>query len=331
MNVKFRENLINDFFNSKAFAVLTAIALIVVIYVNCISGAARVASVTSRGVLFQSVIHAVSSPTLSVCINAAAIILTAITVLILNKMFNFIRSVTWIFVSVFFLLTMSTPIINTYLFTGTMLNLTSVVCIFLVFATFQRRMSQRSIFSAFAIVSAASMFHYAYIYLMPVLFLGYMLMQVMHLRAIFAMIIGIITPYWIVLGLGFASFSDFSLPAYQSVLPELGTAQLRLSIIYIAILVIVTIALTALNLMKIINYKLQVRAYNGYFIYLTVANILMMIVDYKNAFVYLPMLNMCLSVQFAHFFTLNNHTRRYVTVLIAIAACTVSAVLQIIL
>ena len=58
------------------------------------------------------------------------------------------------------------------------------------------------------------------------------------------------------------------------------------------------------------------RAYNGFFVYLTAFTIIMLAIDYRNAFNYLPVLHLCLGVQFAHFFTTNTHTRRYIAVII---------------
>ena len=154
-------------------------------------------------------------------------------------------------------------------------------------------------------------------------------MQAGNLRSFLAMILGIITPFWIVLGFGIADLADFSLPSYESVWAALRTPQLHLSIVYIAIVVVLTVVLTSLNLLQIINYKLQARAYNGYLVYLSVASILMMAIDYQNAFIYLPAVNLCLSIQFAHFFPLNSHTRRYIAVFVLIAACIATNILQI--
>ncbi|MGN0229635.1 MAG: hypothetical protein ACI4BH_07485 [Muribaculaceae bacterium] len=327
--MKFRESVINDFFNSKAFAILAAIALTVMMYVNYTSGNVITAFTHGHGILFPSLSGSIYDPCISVVLNAFCIILIGLTMVILNKMFNFIRSVTWIYVSTFLLLTFSSPITSSSLFTGTLVGIVIVLTMFTLYASFQNKRSQRNIFSSFALVSAASMFHYAFIYLIPVLMLGYMLMQAMNLRSFLAMLLGIITPFWIVLGLGIADLADFSLPSYESAWAALRTPQLHLSIVYIAIIIIITVVLTCINLLQIINYKLQARAYNGYLVYLSVASILMMAIDYQNAFIYLPAVNLCFGVQFAHFFTLNSHTRRYIAVIVLIVATIAGNILQV--
>mgnify|MGYP006364870377 FL=1 len=170
--MRFRESVINDFFNSKAFAILAAIALLVMMYVNYTSGNVINAFNHGHGILFHSLSGGIADARISVMLNAVCLILIGLIMVILNKMFNFIRSVTWIYVSVFLLLTFSSPITSSSLFTGTLLCLTIVLTLFTLFASFQNKRSQRNIFSSFALVAAASMFHYAFIYLIAVLFLA---------------------------------------------------------------------------------------------------------------------------------------------------------------
>lgn len=163
------------------------------------------------------------------------------------------------------------------------------------------------------------MFQYSALYLLVALALGFMLMRIMTLRSILATIIGIITPFWIVLGFGLAGIHDFTLPSYQSLWAILQHTQMQISFINVVTMATLTIIVTCANLFKIINYKLQVRTYNGFFVYLTALTILMLAIDYPHAFIYISVLYLCFSVQFAHFFTINEHTRRYIAVILLIA------------
>ncbi|MGM9804100.1 MAG: hypothetical protein ACI308_07990 [Muribaculaceae bacterium] len=318
--MSFRENSINDFFNSKEFALVIALLVAALAYVETLPTSFQHTVGGSHGVFFSSLAQLVTSHTLSVTLNALTLLAIALLMVILNKTFNFIRSVTWIYASVFMLLSMVSPFTSSLLYSGTIMCLALILAMFAMFASFQRRRSQRNVFASFALISLLSMFQYAYLYLLLALLLGYMLMQVMNLRSAIAMVIGIITPFWIVLGLGFAQFSDFCLPSFQSIWSGLEMSQMQFNIVYLATLSVLTVVLTVLNLLKIINYKLQVRAYNGFFVYLTVLTVVMLGVDYRNAFLYLPMLNLCFGVQFGHFYTINSHTRRYIAVILLLAA-----------
>ena len=131
----------------------------------------------------------------------------------LNKTFNFIRSVTWVYASVFMMLNASNPITSGMLYSGTIISLAVAIIAFAMFASFEQRRSQRNVFTAFAVIATLSMLQYAFLYLLPVVALGFMLMKVMNLRSTLAMLIGIITPFCIVLVLQLASFSDFPVPS----------------------------------------------------------------------------------------------------------------------
>jgi hypothetical protein len=282
-----------------------------------------------HGILYPSVCNYITNPLLSVSLNVLCIIGIGLLLLVLNKLFSFIKTVTWVFVSMFYLITLSSPLICTNFFTGTLLSLTVVIITFALFASFQARRSQRSIYSAFAVVTAFSLFHVAFIYLIPVLMLGFMLMQSMNMRSLLAMGMGIVTPFWIVLGLDLASFSDFIIHPYGNLWAELDISQLRVNIICIVFIATATIVLTCVNLIQIINYKQQARAYNGFFVYLAAASILMLAIDYRNAMVYLPVINLCFAVQFGHFFAFNNRLRRYLIVVFLILAVIATHILHI--
>lgn len=317
--MKFRENSINDFFNSKAFTLLTALALIVSAYLNDTIWRDNLSPIEVHGIFFTSLAESIHGTVTSTTLNVVCILLIGLMMVFLNKSFNFIRSATWIFASVFFLLMASSPITSSTFSSGTILCFTACIVTFPLFGSFQNRRAQRSVFSAFALVTLLTMFQYSALYLLVALALGFMLMRIMTLRSILATIIGIITPFWIVLGFGLAGIHDFTLPSYQSLWAILQHTQMQISFINVVTMATLTIIVTCANLFKIINYKLQVRTYNGFFVYLTALTILMLAIDYPHAFIYISVLYLCFSVQFAHFFTINEHTRRYIAVILLIA------------
>ena len=82
-----------------------------------------------------------------------------------------------------------------------------------------------------------------------------------------------------------------------------------------------TIVLTALlglfsgtaTLYTTFNEKRQTRAYNGFINLLSVYSAILLIIDYRNYTLYLPVLNMAVAMQAAFFFT--NNTKKYGVVL----------------
>ena len=89
----------------------------------------------------------------------------------------------------------------------------------------------------------------------------------------------------------------------------------------VTLLILLLVVLIGVNVLRIISYKMQVRAYNGFFLILSLFTMVMMVLHYDNMLTYLPILNMCLAVQIAHTFTINNYLRRYIPYLLFAVAC----------
>jgi len=165
------------------------------------------------------------------------------------------------------------------------------------------------------------MFQYTFVYLIPVFFIGFLQMRAMYIRSALAMLFGLVTPFWIVLGLGIIGLEDLHAPQLANVWEHLGVEQYRNVIILLSVTAFVTIVLLIANVLQIINYKMQVRAYNGFFLVLTILTMIVMAVDFDNVMVYFPVLNLCLSIQIAHSFTIQKYLRRYIPYLLFVLSC----------
>lgn len=220
------------------------------------------------------------------------------------------------------MLQVSDPYVTTTLFDGTLLALFVVATTYIIFNSFQSSTSKRSIYITFTILSAACTFQYAFLYLIPVYFIGFLQMRAMSLKGTIAMILGLITPFWILLGFGIVTFSDFMPPHLANVWDHLDLTQSGMLISSAAITGLLTLILLVVNAFHILSYRTQIRAYNGFFTILSVFTILAMMIDYNNILIYLPMLNICLAIQMAHFFTINTYRRRYLIIFLFIIACT---------
>lgn len=316
-----KEESINRFFNGKAFFILMAVIFLIATPIAMLKGRVPVQGSTS-GVLFSSASVLNLLPTLSMWLNIIAILGICALMIELNKIFSFIRQVTLLYGSMFLMLQVSDPYVTTTLFDGTLLALFVVATTYIIFNSFQSSTSKRSIYITFTILSAACTFQYAFLYLIPVYFIGFLQMRAMSLKGTIAMILGLITPFWILLGFGIVTFSDFMPPHLANVWDHLDLTQSGMLISSAAITGLLTLILLVVNAFHILSYRTQIRAYNGFFTILSVFTILAMMIDYNNILIYLPMLNICLAIQIAHFFTINTYRRRYLIIFLFIIACT---------
>ena len=315
-----KERDINGFLNGRQFFILTAVLLIALTWVASYGGRLPMQGSTS-GVCFSSASVLGIAPAVSMTLNLLGLIGICVLLTFLNKTYSFIRDVTYIFASSFMLLGVACPYVSTHLYDGTLLCLVTLALAFLLFGTYQSPYPQRRVFLISAILSSCCMFQYAFVYLIPVFFFGFLQMRAMLVRSALAMLFGLITPFWIVLGTGWVEIDALRPPEWVNIWNNLDLSQSGFLIGTVGVTAFVTLVLLVRNVLQIINYKMQVRAYNGFFLVLTICTMIVMAVDYNNIFVYLPVLNVCFAVQMGHAFTIKKYLRRYIAYLLFVAVC----------
>lgn len=299
--------------------VLCALALIVTAAVAVTLGV-KPCTVECGGMLYSLQGPLLGGGTLSAAANVLCLLVTGAVMLALNKVFTFVRSVTRLFVSAFFLLQVAHPSGLVALHAGTLLCLVAALSLLPLFASFQDRHSQRSIFLVFALAAAGVMFHYGFLVLMLAFMLGFFMMGVFNLKGLLAMLFGLVTPFWIVFGLGLASPAGFTPPHVNGVW-WLGRGDFNVVLALAAATAVLGFVLAIMNLHTIMNYRLQPRVYNIFFFFALVFTVIAMCVDCGDVAVYLPLLNLVVGVQIAHSHTLRTGLFRYVFPLLLIAGC----------
>jgi hypothetical protein len=310
----------NEYFNGQPFMFLCALALIVATVV-ALSMGVQPPSGDSTGLFFSIKGRLIEHGPLSAFINLVCLFTTGGIMLALNKVFSYVRSVTHLFVSAFFLLQIANPAGLVSFNAGTLLCLLTTIAMLPLFASYQDRHAQRSIFLIFAILAAGSMFHYGFLFLIPAFILGFLNMGVFNLKGVLAMLFGLVTPFWIVLGLGIAAPSNFTVPSIDGIWNLTGQPWTNLMLVLAVITVVLGIVLAVRNLLTIMSYRMQTRVYNAFFIFTLVMAVIALCIDYCDVQVYLPLLNLMTAVQIAHAHTLRTAPLRYVFLLLLILGC----------
>ena len=311
---------INEYFNGQPFMVLCALALIVATATALAMGV-EPAQADGTGIFFTLKGALVQRGMLSAVINVLCLLATGGILLALNKVFNYVRAVTHLFVSAFFLLQVANPSGLVAFNNGTLLCVVTAIAVMPLFAAYQDRHSQRSIFLIFALTATGTMFHYGFLLLIPAFLLGFLNMGVFNLKGLLAMLFGLITPFWIVLGLGIASPADFKMPHITGIWNMPPQTLSNPVFILAALTAALGIVLAASNLMTIMNYRMQTRVYNAFVVFLLMATIIALCIDPSDMAVFLPLLGLTAAVQVAHFHTLRTSAHRYVFILLLIAVC----------
>lgn len=323
-----REDRINDFLNGRPFLLLVSVAYIVASLLEAASGHLPSPRV-GNGMFFTMSGTLIENRLSSAIVNIACTLGTAALLLLFNHLYNFVRSFTFVFASMFVFMQMVNPFIGVQFNAGSALCLVLMGCVFILFGSYQQKStSQRNIFFVSTALSFCCSLQYVFLFLIPVFFIGFIQMRGMDFRGFLAFLLGLIVPYWIMIGLGIVDISNFKLPQMSGISDILESQQTWLLVGTTAFTAVLGIVLFAVNIFTIFNYRLQIRVYNGFFILLTAMTIVIMIADYKNFPVYLPILNLCVAIQIAHTFTIAGNLHRYIFILVLLAAGITSFVAQ---
>lgn len=319
---------INEYFNSRAFMVLSALALVTMSIVAVTMGGRPVAA-DNMGAIFAFDGSLFQPGPLSATINVLCLLASGGLMLALNKVFTFVRSTTHLFASAFFLLQTANPQGLVSLNAGTVICLVTAMATLPLFASFQDRHAQRSIFLIFALASAGAMFHYGFLVLLPAFFLGFLNMGVLNLKGLLAMLFGMVTPFWIVLGLGIATPADLHPPHICGIWSADLNSGISAVLVLAAVTAVLGIVLAVMNLMTIMNYRMQTRVYNAFFVFTLLVAVITLCVSYRNVSALLPLLGLMVSVQVAHAHTLHStQAHRYLFLLLFMAGCLVSGLVN---
>lgn len=318
-----RQDHINEYFNGRAFMVLCAVALVVSAVV-ALSLGVQPSPTSENGVFFTLLEPLIANAPLSATVNVLCLLLTGGILLAINKVFTYVRSMTHLFVSAFFLLHMANPSGLVTFNAGTLLALVTALTLMPLFASYQDHHSQYSIFLIFTIVTAGMMVHYGFLVLIPAYLLGFMNMRAMGIKGVLAMLFGLVTPFWIALGLGITTPAQFALPHFEGLWLMTKAAWTSHLTILVATTALLGVVLAVMNLYTIMNYRLQTRVYNIFFIIVLVLALIALCIDFKHLAVYLPLLNLTVAVQVAHVHSLRAAPYRYLFILLFTAACIAS-------
>lgn len=308
-----RESDISHFLYSRYAVALFAIITIIATHF-ALSWGEVTPIINNKGMGLIPINHWLTFGQTSMWANITLNIAISGLMIYLNKTFNILRNPTIIFAGLFFLLQCPLTDITGQLYGGTMLCTIILICSFILFTTYNNP-NTHAIFLIFAILSFFSFFQYAFLLYTPIIILGCAQMRILNIRTSLAAIFGIITPPWILFGLGILDIQNLTFPQFQSIYESLTSAEALHMLLIIGLSCFICIGAWVVNIVKIISYNAQTRAYNGFFALLSLATILLILIDFTNYIIYIPLLNCCTAMQLGHLFTIHKSRRSYLGIL----------------
>ncbi len=260
------------------------------------------------------------SDTLKWGINIILLFVATVLVCLLDKQFAFVREYTYLYGSFFLIITFLNPAFSSGELHTALTGIVILLAALVLFHGFQQKKRRMFVFTVSLFLSAFSMFDYSCLFFMAVFFFGFFQMGIMSFKGFLAMLIGIITPYWIGWGFGLFSIGDLSLPMLSYSVDKYTSTIRPAELVRILLTVATAVFFIASNILTLISYRRQLRAYNGFFMLLAFASMLMMAFDISNHDTYLLTLNISVAYQAAHFFTIHKYPYRFWLFFLLIAA-----------
>ena len=321
---------ITRFANSRSMVALAGILMLVAARMAFQSGEISYFSF-DRGVAFESANLWISDHWLSMVVNTALILATALSWLVIVQIFNPFRAFSALPASFYLMMMLAVPDLTDQLYTGTLLALSIPLCTALLWASFADTGKLRHIFLLFAVLSALSMTQYCFAVYIPAFLIGCAQMKIFSLRTVLAMVFGLVTPWWIALGMGFVDFNDIHAPRIASFFTNFDTEEtvnfILVGMTTAALLVIGWMA----NFMNIITLNANLRAFNGNLAVLSVFTLVAVFADFTNAAAYLPTLMLLAAYQISYMFSKSTDNRKFIPIFIIMGAYVAFFVVRILL
>lgn len=237
------------------------------------------------------------------------IVIAGITLILflINKTYNFVRTTEPVLLVLFLISTCSSPWFTKNLNESTLLCLVNVLSLAMVFGAYDKKNATQQIFVIGAFAGFGSMFQYAFVPMIFVYFLWALFMKILRLRETLAFLTGILCPYWIGLGLGFISLSDFRLPEPSHLLTDSANyTDFLLLLLATGFAAVIGLTAALSNGMKLYAGNSRVNAMNLCVTTLGLVSMVCIFLDYDNITAYVVTLFMAMSVQMANICALWN-------------------------
>lgn len=259
----------------------------------------------------------------ALAVNGAVLLM----MVLLNKVYNILRSLTGLYICLFCVMLAATPALAVQLYTAPLLALAVALGLFMLFGCFRSPAASGSVFLVFAMLSALAATQYSFALFIPVFFIICAQMRILKPRTVVAALVGIVTPWWIYFGFGIVDPTQIRLPEFANLFAQEWDLDAALTIGCVGFTSLLLILSMVLNLFRTIAYNARSRAFNGAITIVAIFTIICLVGDFLNYRAYVVLLDFCAAIQTAHYFSTHRADRSWVaiavilTIYLALYAC----------
>lgn len=247
--------------------------------------------------------------------DTGIVAIITIGLVMLNRQYNFVRSTRPVLPAMFLIITAANPWITDHLSASNIIGLANLLCLAIIFGCYRERNATREIFFISTILSAGTMVEYAFLPYLIAYLIAAIVMKAMRVKEFIAMILGIVSPWWIAFGLGLVSPLSVRLPEFTNLFDGFAPgSDIIVLLAGTALAVFLGMALGLNNSIKLYAGNSRVNAFNIAVNLVGVVSTVCIIVDFSNMLAYMTTLYMAAAVQVANLCALWPIKREWVIV-----------------
>lgn len=219
----------------------------------------------------------------------------------LNRYYNFIRSTEPVLPTMFLVMAAANPWNDSYLSASTIICAVVVLCLAVLFSCYRKPNATQDIFIIATFISIGSMCQYAFLPFIFPMVAGAIIMKAFRIKEFFALLMGLIAPYWVGIGLGLLPLESFRFPEITNLFSgSVASPEIVTLFVSIGFMAFIGLVLGFNNSIKLYAGNSRVNALNMTISLTGVMSMICIIVDFTNMMAYLTTLCFTVAVQIAN-------------------------------
>lgn len=243
-------------------------------------------------------------PCAGIPLNAILMMIAVGAAIIINRRYSFVKGTDGILPTSMAILLATNPINTSYFGTPILMLLVNLVCLNIMMKSYRTPNATMQMFSVATYLSLGSMVQYSFLPMMIIYPIMALMTKTLRLKEAIAYIMGLIAPYWVLIGFGIISPEECRIPHFLSIIPEYGSGYILFIFISLGMLAMTGLMMTLNNAMLIYSGNLKVRTFNNMITLLGVVCVACMLIDFENFQAYTSTFCFTTAVQISNFFAI---------------------------
>lgn len=248
------------------------------------------------------------SPGLSWLLNNILIIAIAIGLIFANKKVVFVPGQDYVFPVLFLITVAANPWLTCRLNSSTLLCAASLGSFYLLMNSYGRSNATQPLFVVGTLAALGSIVQYAFLLFIPIHLICAGTLQLARPKELLAYALGLIAPYWTLIGLGIIPLDAFSMPHLESLFTTgVSGIDLLFVIIETALAALAIFICATRNSLSIYTTSVRLMLFNRVLVYFAIGALIFACVDFLNFSAYIETILMIAAIQAANTFVADEY------------------------